>query len=121
MKVIQRHVNAKTIQKCMSPAHIKSGKILLELKDIKTGKVEKVFEHNMQTNAIDEMVTNCGWLNNDNLDKSNLAEQLLGGVMLFDDDIDEDADIVYVPEGLTMVANGAVGTVNNGNPTELGS
>ena len=97
------------------------GEVTLILKNEKTGEIEEIKEHNMMTNAIAEMLVNCGWMNADNLDKSNLVEQLLGGVLLLDDELDENEDLVYVPEGVGMTANGAVGTVNNGVPTELGS
>jgi hypothetical protein len=97
------------------------GNVRLELRDIKTGEVEVVADHNLQTNAIDQMLANCGFLNSTNLDKSNLAKQLIGGVCLFDTAITENPAITVPPAGLTMTANGAVDTINNDVPTELGS
>lgn len=100
------------------------GHTTITLRNVKTGEVEVYEDDNMQTNAVSEMLMNCGWLGSDNLNQSNLIEQLLGGVLLFDDEIDEDATIVMAPDGLTMIANGAMNESNGsqeGDPTEMGS
>lgn len=97
------------------------GHVTLTLTDIKTGKVETVADHNMQTDALNELFKNCGWLNRDNVDQNNLVEQLLGGVFLLDSEIDEDATIIHVPTGAKMTANGAVGYSDGGiAPSEMG-
>ena len=100
---------------------IKRGRVRLELHDAHTGKVEVVEDHNMQTNGIQAMLANCGWLNRSNFDGSNLVEQLLGGVALFDDEITESASNITPPAELKMTANASVGTTNSSDPTELGS
>lgn len=91
------------------------------LTDVKTGEVEHVSEDNMITNAISEHLANCGFLNAPNVDQDNMVVKLLGGVMAFDDEISEDATIVHAPAGLSMIANGSVGTVNDSVVLETGS
>lgn len=103
-----------------SPLKIKKANVKIILED-KQGNKEVIADHNMPTNALSEFFVNCGWLNRDNAPQDSLVQELLGGIMLFDDEIDEDADVTYVPSGLHMVANGAVGTTNSGAPYELGS
>lgn len=102
-----------------APLKIKEGRVTITLED-KDGK-KVVEDHNMMTDALDELLANCGWLNRDNLPQDNLVPELLGGIMLFDDEIDDDPAPTYVPSGLNLVANGAVGTTNTGTPYELGS
>lgn len=97
------------------------GHVTLTLTDTKTGKVETVADHNMQTNALNEMLRNCGWLNRDNFNQDNLVEELLGGVFLLDTELDEDATVYRVPTGAKMTANGAVGYSDGGiAPSEMG-
>ena len=97
------------------------GHMDIYLTDVKTGKVEEVHEDNMMTNALQEYFRNYGFMNYPNISLNNLVVLLLGGVMGFDDEIEENASIIRVPAGKRMIFNGSVGTVNNGNPTELGS
>lgn len=97
------------------------GHTKIVLTDVKTGKVEVHEDDNLITKAVQEYFRNCGLLNAPNVDQNNLVEELLGGVMAFNGEIDEDSDIIHVPAGLQMIANGSVGTINNGNPTEMGS
>lgn len=97
------------------------GHMDIYLTDVNTGKVEEVHEDNMMTNALQEFFRNCGFLNYPNVDQSNMVVELLGGVMGFSEEIDEDATIVHVPAGNKMVFNGSIGTLNNSAPTELGS
>ena len=91
------------------------------LTDVKTGKVERHEDDNLITNAIANYFQNCGFMNYPNVDRTNLVVQLLGGVMAFDDEISESASTVHVPAGLKMIANGSIGTVNNGEVLEMGS
>ena len=114
--------NMKTLQLNTSPSplKIKKANVKIILED-KQGNKEVVVDHNMATNALAEYFVNCGWLNKDNAPQDSLVQEMLGGIMLFDDDIDEDTDITDVPSGLKMTANGAIGTTNSGAPYELGS
>ena len=97
------------------------GHMSLTLTDVKTGKKEVIEEDNMMTNALQKYFANMGFLNFPNVNQSNMVEELLGGVLGFNDVISENANIIHAPAGLKMTFNGSVGTVNNGNPTELGS
>ena len=94
------------------------GHVTIVLRD-KDGREEVVADdHNMQTDAISEFLTNCGFLNYPNVDQNNLVTELLGGIMGFDDEIDEDATILHVPAGLKMTFNSCVDAVNT-TDTEL--
>ena len=97
------------------------GHMRVELTDINTGEVEVLEEDNMMTNALQEYFRNMGLMNYPNIDQNEVITYLLGGIMGFDEEIDEDAQIIHVPAGHRMVFNGSVGVVNNSAPTELGS
>ena len=78
-------------------------------------------DNNMVTNAVSDYLENCGFLNFPNCDQNDLVRQLLGGILCFDDGIDEDADVVKVPSGLHMVANASLEVnAHDANVTELG-
>lgn len=104
---------------------IKEGYCKLELIDAKTGKVDKSEKHNLITNAISEWFK-AGGLSNPSAFgaqaiRENAIHYLLGGVMLLDTALTEDASIIKVPSGVQMTANGVIGVTNSGNPPELGS
>ena len=100
------------------------GHTSIELTDINTGKKERFEDDNMVTNAINLFYKSGGMTNpsafNDLL-KADAVENLLGGILCLDDTITESANIVHVPTGVNMIANGSVGILNTGNPPELGS
>ena len=96
------------------------GQTIIELTD-KSGNKETYIDNNMLTNALQYYFANAGFMNKLNVNKNNMVEELLGGIMLFDTAITEDAEIVYVPSGINMIGNGAVGTVSNDSVLELGS
>lgn len=100
------------------------GRTVIELTDVNSGKKEVYKDNNMVTNAINLFYKSAGMTNpsafNDLL-KTDAVENLLGGILCLDDTITEDANIVHVPTGINMVANGSVGILNTGNPPELGS
>lgn len=91
------------------------GHMDIVLTDVKTGEVQEIHEDNLITNAIRKYFINCGFMNYPDLDKNAIVEQLLGGIMCFDDAIDEDATIVHAPAGLRMIANAAQGYTSNTN------
>ena len=117
---MKQQIKEIPISNAPTPLKIKEGRVQIILED-KNGNKKVVENHNLQTDAINEFFANCGWLNSDNVDKNNIVENLLGGIVVFDDEIDEDATIIQPPANLNMVANGAVGTTNTGTPYELGS
>lgn len=102
------------------------GKTIIELNDAKTGKlIQRTEDNNMLTNALTMFykqggITNPSAFNQQTISQTAL-ERLLGGVLLLDTAITEDANIVRVPKNVGMTANGAKGVLNSGNPTELGS
>lgn len=102
------------------------GKTIIELKDGRTGKLlQRTEDKNMLTNALSLFykqggITNPSAFNRQTISQTAL-ERLLGGVLLLDTAITEDATIVRVPKNVGMTANGAKGVLNSGNPTELGS
>lgn len=102
------------------PVKIKEGRVKLILTD-KDGKQETVFDHNMPTDGIKKLYSNCGLMNTQNINVADLVEQLIGGVMLLDTALPAQASQVVVPSGVKMTANGALGVVNGGEPLELGS
>ena len=112
----------------MSVPRIKKGETIITLTNIHTGEKKVYHDTNMQTNALNYYLANCGWLNRDNLQDSSyrnrLAEEILGGVMLFDTALPANADCIKVPAGTTMIANCALGAVNTDagtGVTELGT
>lgn len=96
------------------------GLVKIELSD-----GQKVEGDNMVTNALNQFFKNGGMTNPSALYASNIRTNplyyLLGGVMCLDTALTQDADLVRVPPGVHMTANGARDVSNNGNPTELGT
>lgn len=102
------------------------GKTIIELNDAKTGKlVQRTEDNNMLTNALTKFYKQGGITNpsafNVGAIRSDALHYLLGGVLLLDTALDEDADIIRVPTGVGMTGNGVYNVLNSGNPTELGS
>lgn len=102
------------------------GKTIIELHDAKTGRlVKRTEDNNMLTKALYYFYDQGGMTNptafgNNNI-KNNALQYLLGGILCLDTELDEDNEIVRVPAGVGMTANGAYNVVNTGNPPELGS
>lgn len=96
------------------------GHVKIELSDGQT-----VEGDNMVTNAVSYFYKNGGLTNPSAFNASNIRANalyyLLGGVMCLDTALTQDADVVRVPPGVHMTANGARDVVNNGNPSELGT
>jgi hypothetical protein len=102
------------------------GKTIIELNDAKTGKlVQRTEDNNMLTNALTKFYKQGGITNpsafNAGAIRSDALHYLLGGVLLLDTALTEDADIIRVPTGVGMTGNGVYDVLNSGNPTELGS
>lgn len=114
---LQTKLKPQTL-KAPKPLKIK-GHTTIILTD-KDGREERHEDDNMLTNAISDYFANCGFLNFPDLDKSNMVQLLLGGVMCFDTAITESATQVHTPAGVKMTAHGAVG-YSNTSGTELGS
>lgn len=95
------------------------GQTRIELRDAASGKLAEVHEDsNMMTNAIRDYFANMGLMNgfqqsDYDFNRDTLVENLLGGIMLFDNTIPEQAGNVFPPAGLNMIANGGIGYTSN--------
>jgi hypothetical protein len=98
------------------------GKTIIELKDVRSGKVQRVEHGNtFQSAVLSSLFKPYGQMDlNLDLNPSQQAwKALVGGLMVFDDTIEVGS--MYVPDGVNMVGNGAHEIVNTGVPNELGS
>ena len=92
------------------------GTMKIELTDVHTGKTDTVIEHNMITNALTEIFKPLGHLNNPSTMYSNIApyyQKLLGGLLLFDNAIEENPNMLYAPANANMVGCAAYNAQNN--------
>lgn len=99
-----------------------------EIQLYKDGKmVQNTHDDNMLTNALANYFKNYGQINpnafGDDI-RNDFITTLLGGVLLLDTALPEQASLTHVPGGVLMVGNGAYGVSNGstpGDPTEMGS
>lgn len=92
------------------------GKMAIELTNVKTGEKEVVEEENMVTNALANIFAPFGHLmNGDTIyNQYNMYYQrLLGGLLLFDNNIEEDPNQLYAPANANMVGCAVYNTQNN--------
>lgn len=107
------------------------GHTVIELTDVKTGKVERYEDDNMVTNGVAKYLEDLGMMNNSPLMvsaelRTNPLVRLMGGLLLFDAPLDDtDADNITIPCGVHMVGNGAYnktyGSIATKDVKELGS
>lgn len=104
------------------------GHTKIELKNVKTGKVEVYEDDNMVTNALDNFIVDFGMLGanalvTDNGLRNNPIAELMGGLLLLDTALTENANNIILPGGVKMIGNGAYGVTADGadGVTELGS
>lgn len=102
------------------------GKTIIELNDAKTGKlVQRTEDNNMLTNALSMIYGQGGMTNpsifNASAIRGDMLTYMLGGILLLDDELPENVNVVRVPKGVRMIANGAKGVLNSASPTEFGS
>lgn len=126
MNSVKTKMKSCNMNYSLSIPRIKKGETTITLINKDTGEKKVYHDTNMQTNALNHYLANCGWLNRDNLQDSSyrnrLAEEILGGVMLFDSTFPQDAECIKVPAGHVMIANCALGMTNTGSgPTEAGT
>ena len=100
------------------------GKTIIELKDVKTGAVQRVEHGNtFQSEVISDLFKTYGALNinflNSYRNRNNLWQILTGGLLLFDDTIE--AGTWYPPQNVNMVGNASYNVLNSGDPNEMGS
>lgn len=92
------------------------GKMTIELTDVNTGEVNVIKEENMVTNALANIFAPLGHLvNADTIYNSynSYFRTLLGGLLLFDNNIEEDANQLYAPSNTNMVGCAVYNTQNN--------
>lgn len=92
------------------------GHTTIELKDVETGEVKKYEDDNMMTNAISELLNFAAThaLGTSSLDiYTSHWYNLLGGLVLFDTALTEDADNLYPPAGTKPVGYGMAGDTNS--------
>lgn len=101
------------------------GHTCIELRDVKTGKRERVESDNtFMANTLSEFMGYMGYANNAPLINGdfaggNILTELCGGVLLFRDTIP--ANSKYMNAGNEMTANGSYNISNNTTPVELGT
>lgn len=125
-------MNDKTKLLDFSSAKLKKikGHTRIELTSVIDGS-KKIIEHDnhFQPGVLETYMESLGYFNNNpynnNTWKGRSAwENLVGGVLLFRDAIDNDdgeTEIPFMPPGNQMTANASAGVTNNGTPIELGS
>lgn len=92
------------------------GKTEIVLTDVYTGRSQKILEHNMVTNALNEIFKQEGYMK----DKSYMYGEVfsppfktaLGGILLFDKAIPENASTYFAPAGTNLTACGVYGVKN---------
>ena len=92
------------------------GKTEIVLTDVYTGRSQKIMEHNMMTNALNEIFKQEGYMK----DKSYMYGEVfsppfktaLGGILLFDKAIPENASTYFAPAGTNLTACGVYGVKN---------
>lgn len=103
------------------------GHTIIELTDVNTGAKERYEKDNMVTHALDKYFEDIGAFNISPLYtadvRNNLIPRLLGGLLLLDTPLTENADNIICPSGVEMVGNGSY-NVSSGNEdlvTEMGT
>lgn len=92
------------------------GTMKIELTDVHTVKKETVVEHNMITNALTNIFKPLGHLNNPSTMYNSIVpyyQKLLGGLLLFDNAIEENPNMLYAPANTNMVGCAAYWLQNN--------
>lgn len=99
------------------------GLMKIEMTDVHTGETETVLEQNMVTNALTNIFKPMG------LDKSPSKlltgmnpyyQNVLGGLLLFDSEIEENVNNLYPPSGVNLIGCAAYGVQNNTTGTLRG-
>jgi hypothetical protein len=100
------------------------GTTTIELTDVHTGEKQVITEKNMITNAIHNLFQpTFGHLSTESTLRGYIPAYatLLGGLLLFDTPIGEDANQLYAPAGATLTGCARYNTVNTSTGVVLGS
>lgn len=99
------------------------GTMKIELTDVHTGKKETLVEHNMVTDALAQIFKPLGLVKTPGYLMNSWApyyQKLLGGLLLFDSNIEENAEGYYPPVTAKLVGSAAYGLQNNTTGTARG-
>ena len=99
------------------------GTMTIEMTDVNTGKIEKVLEHNMVTNALTEIFKPLGLAKDPSLMLREFApyyQKLLGGILLFDREIEENPNNLFPPAEANLIGCAVYGNQNNTKGTKRG-
>lgn len=104
------------------------GHTKIELTDVETGELEVKEYDNMVTNALEKALCCAGiGLARNGLDTDisiynyPLWQHFLGGLLLFENTVNENVNNITFPDGNSMVGNGAYGVSNSNSVIEMGS
>ena len=102
------------------------GKTIIELTDVNTGEVEVHEDNNMVTNALNHIFSPFGHYKNSatmfsSSDWLPYYQKLLGGILLFDNTIEEDRETLFAPASAGLVACAVYGTQNDTTNTCRGN
>lgn len=100
------------------------GKTEIILTDVHTGEQKKVLEQNMTTNALNDIFLQEGYMKEaSEMYGSNfqpIYQKLLGGILLFDKTLEENAANYFAPAGTNLIACGVYGVKNTTGDTLRG-
>lgn len=100
------------------------GKTEIILTDVHTGEQKKVLEQNMTTNALNDIFLQEGYMKDaSEMYGSNfqpIYQKLLGGILLFDKTLEENAANYFAPAGINLTACGVYGVKNTTGDTLRG-
>lgn len=99
------------------------GTMKIELTDVHSGETKTVLEQNMVTNALTEIFKPLGLAKSPGKLLSSFApyyQNLLGGLLLFDGAIEENADNFFPPSNRKLIGCASYGVQNNTTGTQRG-
>lgn len=99
------------------------GTMKIELTDVNSGETKTVLEQNMVTNALTEIFKPLGLAKSPGKLLSSFApyyQNLLGGLLLFDGAIEENADNFFPPSNRKLIGCASYGVQNNTTGTLRG-
>lgn len=99
------------------------GKMIIEMTDVNTGEKETVLEENMVTDALAEIFKPLGLAKSAGKLMNSFApyyQNLLGGLLLFDTPIEENARNMYAPSTANLIGCASYGVQNNTTGTLRG-
>ena len=92
------------------------GHVKIDIHNHNSGFTERFEQDNMVTNALNYVIPN--WIGSNNKPNDEimpLATRALGGLMLFDGELTEDADNIFFPNEAHLIASAGQGT-DSSNP-----